>query len=73
MFLGYFDPLKVQLKFMPRPLTLWLCSDIFLPLNQNECLVPHLQDPIHICLEPEAQGRGTTLKGQDKSKSLPKM
>ena len=24
------------------------------PMNQNERLVPHLKDLIHICLEPEA-------------------
>ena len=35
---------------------------ILLPLDQNECLVPHLKDPIHICLEPEAQERGMTFK-----------
>ena len=35
---------------------------ILLPLDQNECLVPHLKDPIHICLEPEAQGHGMTFK-----------
>ena len=29
-----------------------------LPLNQNECLVPHLKDLIHIFLEPEAQRCG---------------
>ena len=28
---------------------------ILLPLDQNECLAPHLKDPIHICVEPEAQ------------------
>ena len=35
---------------------------ILLPLDQNECLVPHLKDLIHICLEPEAQRRGMTFK-----------
>ena len=35
---------------------------ILLPLDQNECLVPHLKDPIHICLEPEAQERGMTFR-----------
>ena len=25
-------------------------------------MTPHLKDPIHICLEPKAQGRGMTFK-----------
>ena len=25
------------------------------PFNLQECIVPHMKDPIHICLEPEAQ------------------
>ena len=29
--------------------------------DQNQCLVPHLKDPLHICLEPENQGHGMTL------------
>ena len=33
-----------------------------MPLDQNEYLVAHLKDPIHICLEPEAQGHGMTFK-----------
>ena len=38
-----------------------------LPLNQNERLVPHLKDSIHICLNPERQECGMifdcTFKG----------
>ena len=30
--------------------------------DQNECLIPHLKDLIHICLEPEAQRRGRTFR-----------
>ena len=26
------------------------------PLNQNQCLVPHLKDSFHICLEIKVQG-----------------
>ena len=33
-----------------------------LPLDQNELLVPHLKDPIHICLDIEAQERGMTFR-----------
>ena len=33
-----------------------------IPLAQNECLVPHLKDPIHICWEPEAQKHGMTFR-----------
>ena len=33
-----------------------------IPLAQNECLVLHLKDPIHICWEPEAQKRGMTFR-----------
>ena len=33
------------------------------PLDQKQCLVPHLKDLIHICLEPEAQERGVTFRG----------
>ena len=41
-------------------LQLWTL--IFLqPFDQNECLVPHLKHPIHICLEPENQGHGMTF------------
>ena len=35
---------------------------ILLPLDQNECLVPHLKDSIHVCLEPEAQEHGMTFR-----------
>ena len=31
-------------------------------LDQNEYLVTHLKDPIHICLESEAQVHGMTFK-----------
>ena len=31
------------------------------PLDQNECLVPHLKDLFHICLESEAQGNNMTF------------
>ena len=34
---------------------------ILLPLDQNECLVPHLKDLFHICLEPEDRGRSSIL------------
>ena len=45
--------------FFQRP-TLTL---IFLqPLDQIECLVPHLKDLFHICLEPEAQGNNMTSR-----------
>ena len=30
-------------------------------LHQNECLVPHLKDLFHTCLEPDAQYHFTTL------------
>ena len=46
--------LKVKVEKIWAPTT-WA------PLDQNECLVPHLKDLIHICLEPEAQGRGMTF------------
>ena len=39
-----------------------LVPTVPLPLDQNELLVPHLKDPIHICLEPEAQERGMTFR-----------
>ena len=32
-----------------------------LPLDQNECLVPHLKDLSHICSEPESQGHGSSF------------
>ena len=35
---------------------------ILLPLDQNECLVPHLKDLFHICLELEGQGRSMIFK-----------
>ena len=36
---------------------------IFLePLDQNQCLVPHLKDLSHICLEPEVQGHDLTFR-----------
>ena len=35
---------------------------ILLPLDQNECLVPHLKDPIHICLESATQDPSTTQR-----------
>ena len=31
-------------------------------LDQNEFLVPNLKDPLHIRLEPEAQGHGMIFK-----------
>ena len=34
-----------------------------IPLAQNECLVPHLKDPIYICAELEAQVCDTTSRG----------
>ena len=43
-----------------RPLT--LISDIFVALDQNKCLVPHLKDLSHIFSEPEAQGQNMTFK-----------
>ena len=33
-----------------------------LPLDQNECLVPHLKDLVHIFLEPEAQRHGMAYR-----------
>ena len=39
---------------------LW-ASKAPLPLDKNECLVPHLKDLFHICLEPENQGHGFIL------------
>ena len=33
-----------------------------IPLAQNECLVPHLKDPIHIFLDLEAQRYSTTFR-----------
>ena len=38
-------------------------SQFWNPLTKNKCLVPHLKDLIHICLEPEAHRRGRTLRG----------
>ena len=32
------------------------------PLDQNQCLVPHLKNLHYICFEPEAQGHGMTFK-----------
>ena len=32
------------------------------PLDQNQCLVPHLKDLFHICLETKAQGFWMTFK-----------
>ena len=45
-------------RYFFQPLT--LTSDIFAALNQ--CLVLHLKDPLHICLEAEVQGYGMTFK-----------
>ena len=42
-----------------RPPT--LTPDFFQPYDQNEYLVPHLKDPIHIFLEPEAYLRCVML------------
>ena len=33
-----------------------------LPYDQNECLVPHLKDLAHICLELEAQRRSMAFR-----------
>ena len=32
------------------------------PLDQNQCLVLHLKDPIHIYLEPEVQRHGMIIR-----------
>ena len=40
-----------------------MLSLIFLkPLDQNECLIPHLKDLVHIFLEPEAKEVGMNLR-----------
>ena len=68
--LGVEKKLPTQQKWGPylaepadfiRPPT--LTSDILQPLDQNECLVPHLKESIYICSEPKVQGHGTTLRG----------
>ena len=32
------------------------------PVDLQEIIAPHLKDPIHICLEPEAQGLGIIIR-----------
>ena len=45
---------------------------IFLQLlDQNECLVTHLKDPLHICLETKVQVYGITFKGCDLGSKQP--
>ena len=40
-----------------------ICSLVSLKsFDQNEHLIPHFKDPIHICLDPEAQERGMTFR-----------
>ena len=42
-------------------LQLWLLISLQ-PLDQNQCLVLHLKDLLHICLEAKAQGFWVTFK-----------
>ena len=40
---------------------LW-APTVLQPMDQNEQLVPHLKDLIHICLEPEFQSHDMSFK-----------
>ena len=55
------NPAESAIFFQPPTLTSNIFAAPWQPLHQNECLVPHLKDLFHICLEPEVQGHGTTF------------
>ena len=49
------DPGSAELADISSELQLWPLVSLQ-PLDQNQCLVPHLKDLFHICLETKVQG-----------------
>ena len=54
-------PRSAQLADISFNLQLWPLISLQ-PLDQNQCLVPHLKDKSYFCLETEVQGYGMTFK-----------
>ena len=42
---------RILVKIINIKLEEFWAPTILLSLDQNECLIPHLKDPTHICLE----------------------
>ena len=59
-----FEPMRTRLAALADTffvLQLWPLISLQ-PLDQNQCLIPHLKDLLRICLEDKAQGFWTSFK-----------